>query len=362
MNTNIPFDPAYPYDLPFLPPHFNHKDSRFTELRVKARVELAELKAYSSTLPDQAVLLSPAILKEAIASSGIENINTTMMNVLQNQLFPEAEQKKADKEVLYYKSAVDEGFDNLQKYSLGTRTIRGIHKMLLTNFPGEYRKFGVKIEDSKTKETIYTPPIAEKINGLVGNLEAFMHTEDDIDPLIKASIIHYQFEAIHPFQDGNGRTGRILIVLYLVKNNLLHFPTLFISGYILKNRPEYYRVLLGITKNNNWNEYIEFMLQGFYLQAKETKDLLFKIREEYFRLKKELKTNYKSIYNSGEIIDHLFAYPIITAAKLAEELGCTWDTASNYLKILNKAGILGDKKLRKYHFYLNKKLLNILYI
>ncbi len=361
MINKVPFDPIRPFDLPVLPPSFDYKDSRFTELRVKARVELAELKAYSLDMPNQLLLLSPAILKESIASSGVENINTTMMNVLENQLFPEQEQRPADKEVLRYKNAVVEGFETQKKYSLSTRTIIEMHKTLLTNSPGQYRKEGVKIENSSTKETVYTPPVMGKIDSLLGNLENFMNQEDDIDPLIKASIIHYQFEAIHPFNDGNGRTGRILMVLYLLKNDLLHFPTLYISGYILKNRPEYYRLLLNITKDQNWNEYIEFMLNGFYLQAKETKILLFKIRSEYERFKNDLKTNHRNMYNSVDLVDALFAYPIITAAKLSDEVGCTWETASNYLKALRRAEVLSDKKVGKYHFYVNKKLVEILY-
>ncbi len=360
MNTDILFDPIRPHDLPILPPSCDYKDQRFTELLIKARVELAELKGYSSDLSNQKLLLSPAILKESIASSGIENINTTMTHVLENQLFPESEQRIADKEVLRYRAAIDEGFESLRTYSLSTRTIKDIHKMLLTDYPGEYRKLEVKIQDSKTKETIYTPPLSGKVNDLINNLEKFMNIPDDIDPLIKAAIAHYQFEAIHPFSDGNGRTGRILMVLFLVKNKIINFPTLYISGYILNNKPEYYRVLLGVTKDNNWNDYIEFMLQGFYLQAIETKSFLFEIKKEHRKLKTYLKENHKKI-SSIELVDALSTYPIITAAKLSEELGCFWGTASEYLKTLKKAGILSDRKVGKYHFYMYKDLLKILY-
>lgn len=361
MPNNIPFNPIIPHDLALLPPSFDYKNSKFTELRVKARVELAELKAYSMDMPNQLILLAPTILKESLASSGVENINTTMLKVLENQLFPEHEQRHADKEVLRYKDAIIEGYENLAKYSLTTRTIINIHKTLLLKSAGQYRRNEVKIENSSIKETIYTPPISGKINDLISNLEYFINHDGDIDPLIKAAILHYQFEAIHPFDDGNGRTGRILMVLFLLKKELLHFPTLYISGYILKNRPEYYRVLLGVTKDNNWDDYINFMLQGFYLQAKETKELLLKIKEEYYRFKEMLKAKHKVIYNSVDLVDSLFAYPVITAAKLAEEVGCTWETASNYLKILAKADVLSSKKVGKYHFYMNKNLLNILY-
>lgn len=357
----MPFNPLRPYNLPALPPKFDYKDSKFTELRINARVELAELKAYSVDMPNQLLLLSPAILKESIASSGVENINTTMMNVLENQLFPEQDQRPQDKEVLRYKDAVIEGFNSLSTYSLATRTILDIHKNLLTDSPGRYRNNGVQIQNNKTKEIIYTPPEAAKIHDLLNNLESFLHQNDEIDPLIKASIIHYQFEAIHPFNDGNGRTGRILMVLFLLKKDLLHFPTLYISGYILKNRDEYYRLLLNITKDQNWTEYIEFMLTGFYLQAKETKNLLFRIKMEYASFKEVLKTQHKNIYNAIDLVDTLFAFPIITAAKLAERVGCTWETASTYLKTLKKAGLMSDKKMGKYHFYVNNKLIEILH-
>lgn len=361
MTNNIPFNPIRPHDLALLPPSFDYKNSKFTELRVKARVELAELKAYSMDMPNQLILLAPTILKESLASSGVENINTTMIKVLENQLFPEHEQRHADKEVLRYKDAIIEGYENLAKYSLTTRTIINIHKTLLLKSAGQYRRTEVKIENSSTKETIYTPPLSGKVDSLIGNLEKFMNTDGDIDPLIKAAMIHYQFEAIHPFVDGNGRTGRILMVLFLLRKRLLHFPTLYISGYILKNKPEYYRVLLGVTKDNNWDDYINFMLQGFYLQARETKSLLLKIKEEYYSFKEIIKAKHKAIYNAVDLVDALFAFPVITPAKLAEEVGCGWETARNYLETLTKAGILSDKKVGKYHFYMNKKLLNLLY-
>ncbi len=361
MTSRIPFDPLRPYNLPLLPPTFDYKDSKFTELRVKARVELAELKAYSTDMPNQLLLLSPTILKESIASSGVENINTTMMNVLENQLFSEQEQRPQDKEVLRYKDAVIEGFKSLDKYSLATRTIINIHKNLLTDSPGKYRSHAVQIQNNITKEIVYTPPEARRIHELLNNLENFLHQNDDIDPLIKASIIHYQFEAIHPFSDGNGRTGRILMVLYLLRKDLLHFPTLYISGYILKNRNDYYRLLLNVTEKQDWSEYIEFMLNGFYLQAKETKELLFKIKNEYASFKEILKTKYKNIYNAVDLVDTLFAFPVITATKLAENVGCTWETASTYLKTLKKAGLMSDKKMGKYHIYVNNKLIKILH-
>lgn len=356
------FNAAYPHSLDLLPPRFNYKNPAFMDLLIKARTELAELKGHSSGLPNQLLLLSPAIIKESLASSEIENINTTIINVLENQLFPEAEQKKPDKEVLRYRDAVLEGYESLKKFAFSTRTIIEVHKKLLKTSAGQYRRNQNKIENSSTKEVIYTPPPPTKIGELMGNLENFINREDDIDPLIKCAIMHYQFEAIHPFSDGNGRTGRILMILYLVKESILYFPILYISGYINapSNKKEYYRLLLNVTKKEGWIDFVLFMLRGFYLQGKETKSLLLKIKDEYYRFKDNLKSKHKKIY-SGDLVDSLFSFPIITPAKLAEDLGCHRNTATNYLRTLTQTGILTDRKVGKYHFYANKGLLNILH-
>jgi Fic family protein len=360
MKNNAPYDPTNPYILPFLSPKDFKITSDLKDMIMEARVELAELKGYSSDLPNQKVLLAPTILKESVASSGIENINTTMVDVLENRLFPEFEQRNTDKEVLRYESAINEGLLFLNEYSLGTRTITQIYKTLLSDASEGYRQHQVAIKDTLTKKTIYTPPIPAEITPLMKNLEEFLHNENKLDPLIKAAIVHYQFEAIHPFHDGNGRTGRILMVLNLVQQKVLNFPTLYISSYLLDNRPDYYKQLLNVTINRQWKKYFEFMLQGFFQQAKETKNLLFKIKHEYRSFKSILKQDYKSIYSSG-LAEVLFRYPIVTPTRLAEELGCKRDTASNYLKTLNNDGILIDKRIGKYHFYTNKKLIDILY-
>jgi len=212
------FNPTYPHDLALLPPKIDLDSKKLTNLLIKAHSELGELKGYSFSMPNPLLLLSPAIIKESLASSEIENINTTLVNVLENQLFPEAEQKKPDKEVLRYQDAVFTGFSALEKYSLSSRTIHDIQKALLPETPSSgYRKVQNGIKNAATGQIIYMPPIASKIPGLMGNLENFMNDKtDNIDPLIKCAMLHYQFEAIHPFGDGNGRTGRILMVLQLV--------------------------------------------------------------------------------------------------------------------------------------------------
>lgn len=355
----MPFNPTYPYDLSLLPPPVRFNDEKITKLLLKASRELAELKGYSSSIPNLVLLLSPAIIKESLASSEIENINTTIVNVLQNQLFPEAEQRIPDKEVLHYRDAVIEGFESVGKFALTTRTITQIHHVLIPDIPVGYRTTQNGIKNTKTGQIIYTPPVIVRLPELMNNLESFMNAEDDeIDPLIKCAILHYQFEAIHPFGDGNGRTGRILMVLYLAHAGILSHPILYISGYINANRSEYYRLLLEVTTKQNWKEYIAFMLQGFYLQARETKELLLRIKRSYTILRDRLRTSHKAY--ASELADALCSYPFITPAKLSQKLSIHRDTAGRYLSTLAKQGILVETRVGKYHLFAYKELLEIL--
>lgn len=355
------FNPTHPHELFLLPPKSRFDSKKITDLVIKARAELGELKGYSFAMPNPLLLLSPAIIKESLASSEIENINTTIINVLENQLFPEAEQRKPDKEVLRYRDAVFAGFSNLKKHSLSTRTIYDVQKVLLPDAPGGYRQVQNGIKNTTTGKIVYMPPVAAKIPQFMENLENYINSKPKtIDPLVMCAISHYQFEAIHPFGDGNGRTGRILMVLYLIYNEILTYPILFISGYINRNKNEYYRRLLEVTIKGNWEEYIIFMLEGFRLQAKETKELLFKIMKSFFDLKKILKENHKKIY-SADLVEAISSHPVITPVKLANELGIHYTTASRYLHELSEAGIMTGRKYGKYHLFANKELLSIIH-
>jgi Fic family protein len=306
------------------------------------------------------LLLSPAVIKESVASSNIENINTTMEEALQAQLFPEAERKKPDKEVLRYRDAILWGFENLKKIPISTRLILGIQKKLLPDQTPGYRKTQNKIANSATGEVLYTPPSANELPGLLGNWETFVNAhEDGIDPLVKCAIAHYQFEAIHPFGDGNGRTGRILMVLSLIQRKLLSLPILYVSGYINKNRNEYYRLLRGVSAEGKWHEWILFMLKGFHLQAKGTKDVLFKITEMLEEMKEHLRTKHRKIYSS-DLAEALFAYPIITPVNLGKKLDVNYRTASRYLVELGKGKVLNESFVGKYHLYANRPLLKLL--
>lgn len=353
------FDAKKPNKLPLLPPNIDFGDKSFTKPILKAHTALAELKGYSFNMPNPLLLLSPAILRESIASSEIENIHTTIIDALQNQLLPESEQRETDKEVLHYREAVMWGFEQIKKVGISTRLILGIQERLLTKESG-YRKQQNAIANFATKEILYIPPVANEVPQLISNWENFVNNVDDnIDPLIKAAIAHYQFEAIHPFADGNGRTGRILMVLELIHADLLHWPILYISGYINNNRSEYYRLLRAVTMENNWTDFILFMLDGFYTQAKETREVLFKIFKLFGSTKEEIRSSHRKIY-SADLVETLFAYPIITPVKLGREMSVHYTTATRWLTELVDGGFLAKKKFGKYQLYINKKLIELL--
>lgn len=279
---------------------------------------------------------------------------------MQVQLFPQTEQRQPDKEVLRYSDAMYWGFDQLKKLPISTRLVLGIHKKLLPEVKHSYRTTQNAISNLATGEILYTPPPANEISRLMGNWENFLHVEDDgIDPLIKSTLVHYQFEAIHPFNDGNGRAGRILVVLYLIEQKLLSLPILYISGYINKNRSEYYQRLREVSSDEKWIEFIVYMLEGFHSQAKETKQVLFKLTEMLEEVQERIRTKHKKIY-SADLVEALFAYPIITPVGLGKRLDVNYRTASRYLAELAKGKILQESYVGKYHLFLNKPLLDLL--
>jgi Fic family protein len=354
------FDPAIPYDLPILPPKANIRNELFVDVLLKARSELGELNGYSRALPNPSLLLSPAVLRESVASSNIENINTTVEQVLQMQLFPEAEQKKPDKEVLNYRDAINWGFENLGKVSLSTRLILGVHKRLLPEHEEGYRRLQNKIVNSSTGQTLYTPPPAQTIARLIGNWENYANDpSESIDPLMKCAIAHYQFEAIHPFLDGNGRVGRIMMVLSIIQQKLLTYPILYISGYINRHRSEYYKLLREVSTKENWAEFIGFMLKGFHLQARETKEVLLEIVNLLEKTKNQIHKDHKKIY-SADLVEALFEFPIITPVNLGKRLEVNYRTASRYLAQLARGKVLRESYIGKYHLYINKPLLSLL--
>lgn len=359
MQGDMSFSATRPFDLPLLPPPLDAKDTQIVDLLLRARTELGELKGYSSGIPNPLLFLSPSVLRESVASSRIENINTTMQNVLQMQIFPDEERREPEKEVLHYREALLWGFGQLKKLPLSTRIVLGVHQRLLKGTAAGFRKTQNKIQESGPGTILYTPPPAQNIPALMGNLENFLHASDDIDPLVKSAIAHYQFEAIHPFGDGNGRTGRILMVLHLVEQNFLALPILYISGYINKHRNEYYRLLREVSSHRRWKEFVVFVLGGIYQQAKETKDHLLAVMTLYHKVREQIRTNHPRIY-SADLVEAFFTYPMISPVALSRRLNIHYTTASRYLMHLTKAKILTESHFGKYHLFFNRRLLDIL--
>jgi Fic family protein len=353
------FDPTYPFELPHLPPDPLIRNEDFADALLKARVELAELKGSAGQIPNPLLLTAPLLTRESVESSGIENINTTVAKVLENQLLPEDEQRAPDKEVLRYREALYWATGQLSTIGISNRLILGIHERLIIEQGGEYRREQNHIVNSKTGEVLYTPPLQKNIPELIANWERYVNEHKDHDPLIRAAIAHQQFESIHPFRDGNGRTGRILMVVQLIQDQVLDLPILFISNYINKNRNEYYELLRSVSITNDWTPYISYMLQGFYLQAKETKDTLRAVTTYHHELKEQIKIQHNKVY-SAELVDALFTYPIITPTRLASVLDMHYTTTSKHLQVLAEARILSSMKVGRNIFYMNDKLVALL--
>ena len=332
---------------------------KLTNLLIQARTKIALLNGYCIALPNPFLLLSPAVLKESLASNEIENIQTTLIEALQNALFPEIERSQPDKEVLRYREGLLWGFDQVNDgMPITSRIVTGIQQRLMPS-DGQYRQIQNVIWNPSTKEILHLPPSAADIPDLIQDWELFVNSKNVTDPLIKIAIAHYQFESIHPFKDGNGRTGRILMVLELVQKKLLGLPILYLSGYISANKARYYEVLQSVRKTNSWDEYLEFMLLAFGEQA----DLTAKIFEQIIRLlndqKQEFRSKLPKIYNR-EILEELFGSPILSPVSLSQKLNIHYTTASKYLKQLEKIGMLKTAKVGKYQIYMNHKLIEIL--
>jgi Fic family protein len=232
--------------------------------------------------------------------------------------------------------------------------------VLIPSERGIYRQNQNVIWNPSKKQVVHVPPRANEVAEFMKNWEDFANeSQNSFDPLISNSILHYQFENIHPFNDGNGRTGRILMVLYLIHKGLLEYPVLFLSGYISENKNRYYEVLQNIRAKNDWFGFFEFMLTAFKLQAIETKQILFSVSELIEDTKLLLKQELPKIYNS-DLVENIFMYPVVTPLALADKLGVHYTTATRYLQSLEKMGILENKKVGTYQMYTNKNLVQLL--
>jgi Fic family protein len=357
------FDPLKPYnELPLLPPKENIETNTILKKAVSAGRALAELKGLGGTIPNQAMLLNTIALQEAQSSSEIENIITTTDALFKALTAKTTQIDAATKEVLRYREALSEGYSILKKRPfLTTNLFINIYQTIKENQAGIRNVPGTQIKNMATGEVIYTPPEGEAIiRNKLKNLEDYIHAEDAIDPLIKLAVIHYQFEAIHPFTDGNGRTGRILNILFLVLKDLLDFPVLYLSKYIIENKNGYYRVLRDVTEKSKWETWILFMLEAIKGTAVHTREKVISIKELLEETLAFAKKRLPSRVYSKELIELLFHQPYTKGQFLVDAGIAERQTAAEYLKELEKIGVLKSHKMGKENLYLNVKLFKLL--
>jgi Fic family protein len=353
-NPNVPYN-----DLPPLPPPVDLETKPVLKRCIRARAAIAQLDQLAELIPNETVLITSLPLLEAKASSEIENIVTTTDKLLEYQ----QDSEHADpmtKEALRYSEALKEGYDALSRFPLSPRTaeqvctkIKGV-EMNVRKIPG------TTIAHKTTGKVIYTPPVGEDLlRNLLANWAKFLHETVEIDPLIRMAVAHYQFEAIHPFTDGNGRTGRILNNLFLIHEDLLALPILYLSRYFIRHRSEYYRLLRLVTSDQAWEKWILFVLEGVEETAMWTMQKIGAIRKLLNETAQTIRNKHPKIY-SRELVDCIFTQPYCRIETLVKAGIGQRHTASRYLRTLVRDGILFERPVGREKLFINREFIRLL--
>lgn len=345
-------------DLPLLPPNTDLETKAILKQCIPARAALAELKQAAERIPNQGTLINTMPLLEAQASSEIENIVTTSDRLFQYRHDAEAADPETKEALRYFQSLFD-GYRSLTRRPLSTRTaeqvctiIKGI-EMTIRRVPGTALA-------RNTGEIVYTPPEGEdRLRNLLANWEKFLHETKDLDPLIRMAVGHYQFEAIHPFTDGNGRTGRVLNSLFLIQENLLTLPILYLSRYIIQHKADYYRLLLNVTREEAWEEWVLYILKGVEETALWTTAKIGTIRSLSDHTVEYVRKKLPKVY-SLELINVIFERPYCRIQNLVEAKIAERQAASRYLKQLAEIGVLEEQTLGREKLFLHPKFLKLL--
>ena len=328
---------------------------------IKANAALAKLNGVAKIIPNQLILINALALQEAKDSSEIENIVTTHDELYLAEVGHSL--NKEIKEVQNYKEALLYGFNSVQsKKILTLNDIVEIQSIITGNSAGIRKQLGTVLKNDKTGEVIYTPPQSyDEILELLNNLFEYINDDslEDYDPLVKMALIHYQFESIHPFYDGNGRSGRVLNVLYLVLKDLLELPILYISSYIIKHKASYYRLLQEVRTKQNYNEWILYMLDAVEVTANNSSKLIENIHTLMQKTQKELQEKLPKIY-SKDLVEVLFLHPYTKIEFLVDRLQITRKTASKYLKEIETIGLLKEVKVGRNRYFINIELFDYL--
>ncbi len=330
----------------------------------RAHQALAELKGVAASMPNQGILVTTLSLQEAKDSSEIENIVTSHDDLYRSDLQAQKFASIAAKEVHSYADALRTGFERVQDTGLiRLQDILDIHCRIEDNRAGLRKVSGTSLKNDQTGEVVFMPPQhPSDVEFLMEDLVLFINGPDeaDLDPLTRMAIIHHQFESIHPFYDGNGRTGRVLNILMLVLSGLLGSPVLYLSRYINHEKADYYRLLQEVRDTGEWEPWLLFMLDGIVETAQHTTELVNAIKIVMLQVKHELRNNLPKIY-SQDLINNLFRHPYTKIDFLAQELGVHRNTANKYLNALVEHGVLAKHKLGKENFYINNKLFGLLH-
>jgi len=349
-----------PLPLAKLPLQTNIETTKVLKKTIQANRALAKLNGVAQIIPNQNILINSLVLQEAKDSSEIENIITTHDELFRAGL-DIASVTNETKEVQHYREALLKGYALVQEHGLLLkRDIVSIQKELEQNDAGVRRQSGTVLRNVATGEVVFEPPQEyEIIQELLTNLEQYINEPNFIDPLVNMAIIHYQFETIHPFYDGNGRTGRIINILYLILKELLDIPILYLSSYIIQHKTDYYRLLQEVRTKDNWEEWILYMLDGVEQTSLGTIGLINDIHKLMGETKEKIKVELPKIY-SKDLVEILFMHPYTKIDFLVNGLNIARQTASIYLNELEKIGILQSIKIGRSKFFINVELFDML--
>ena len=361
MATETQFHQNTPWnDLPELPPAVEIESRDILKACISAMTELAKANALVKTLPNETVLVHTLPLQEARRSSEIENIVTTNDELYRAMTSNNIQTSPHTKEVLRYREALWTGMDSMHnRHIINTPLLEQICSRI-RDIQTTVRRHEVKIKNATTEEVIYTPPTGhENIIRLLTNLEHFINDDNGLQPLVKMAIIHYQFEAIHPFTDGNGRTGRILNILYLMQQELLDVPILYLSRFFIQNHSEYYGYLREVTEEGKWEQWILYVLAGVEQTSRETAHTIETINTLIGNVITHAQGKTRAIEREG-FVDLLFKWPYCKINIVERELKCSRITATKYLNEIAELGLLERQKIGRENYYINRKLMDLL--
>jgi Fic family protein len=362
MSNKSIYNPEIPYNnLPLVPPLGEIENTILLKKTISASRALSELKGAITNLPNPTLFIDTINLQEAQASSAIENIITTQDELFKASIAEKKNDNLATKEVLHYKDALWYGVEQVEKRPiLTTNLFVSLVQIIKENQSSIRNVPGTQLKNPVTNTVVYTPPEGENIiREKLKNLEDFIHADDNLDPLIKMAIIHYQFEAIHPFFDGNGRTGRIILLLYLKITGLLDLPALYLSNYIIQNKDNYYANLRKVTEEGNWQDWILYMLDMVEQTALTARAQITEIEELMNKMAIEIQQKSPKIY-SKDLMEELFRLPYTKRNQLEKAGLGNLKTVGNYLKELENHGFLKSEQVGKEKLYLNFRLLEVL--